>query len=489
MDDVKLDFALRDLLNISTLDNTHMELIERFMKSLDAPNLLRVQHIGRAESSWSAAAIAKFNLPAHVLGLLSFNRNGHIREESLRRLSKIADDSALPYLLIGAGDWVAPVRAVAEKAIAVRLATTRGKAFVQNLSLLGRLSATERMGTSDIRHRIEEILASEDNENLMLDCVKSGDKAARRYAFAIMLNQSEQHARDRAIKAALASNDCVLRMKAADAALWFFESEELEIIVPELLQDSYAPLRLEAMRWAVKNNLRRWPTVVSNAIADSNAAVRLYARYVMRELDHRELYLQRLQKDRDVIASLRGLIEIKADVEPALIERFINHSNAQIRAAAYGLLFRIDPFNCFKLINAALNDKSNYCTREANKFLREHAETLPADTFIELLTRPLQCENITALKHDMLALRTLMTAVIRLPKWTSLSVILSAKNGPPQIQERVDRVLSNWLAIERSAGGTCPGDRVDELREKLELLESQGAIDAQAAKQLHFALK
>jgi hypothetical protein len=432
--------------------------------------------------------LGDMSLPTDVLGLFTFNRSGYIREEALIELIQSSGSRALSYLLIASSDRVSVIRSLAETAVRERLKSTDINCLIDQLPLLFRLENAARGGVSPVFGEITAELAKVEHEEKLFAYLETAAKSGGTVAFSILLNHTSEVRRNQAIRRVLTANHFTLRKQAAEAAFWFFDREELEEVVPTMLSDSYAPIRLEAMRWAVKNDLRRWPTVVSNAIADRNSAVRLYARFVMRELDHRELYLQRLLQGRDIIASLRGLVEIKADVDPSVIEPFVDHTNAQVRAAAYGLLFRIDPFNCFKLIKQALSDKSNRCTREANKFLREHAETVPADTFIELLREPWQCENTASFKHAVLVVRTLLTAVVRLPQWTSLSVILSAKNGPPQIQERVDRALTTWLLMQQS-GGMCEGDRAVELREKLELLESRGAIDAEMARELHLALK
>ncbi|WP_386070507.1 HEAT repeat domain-containing protein [Tahibacter sp. UC22_41] len=80
---------------------------------------------------------------------LSRDGNGRVREETLRRLAALSDTAALPALLEGVNDWVAPIRDRARRSVLDLATTVNAAAFVQQLPEIDRLRRRSREDHSE----------------------------------------------------------------------------------------------------------------------------------------------------------------------------------------------------------------------------------------------------------------------------------------------------------------------------------------------------
>lgn len=420
-----IDFLLRD---VSAKDLVKIDIVTRSYRIVIEPIQL----------------LDELTLPTNVLGLFSFNPNGFIREKALRGLANRFDGKELPFILLRANDWVEDIHNQAIAAIKERLEGNYSKHFSDNLYLIKHLSTLGRYNHEGIQELIANVLCSPQYESELLRYLKSERASERHFAFALLLKVDSTTSAKSAINAGLASEDVLIRQKALEFALKTNQINLIERPIVSLLTDSAATVRLEALHWlAEKQDCR---AVLEAAFFDSSFAVRLFARYRLKEVNAKDIYIQNLRaKKHSLLFTLRSLLEIDALVPIELVEPLTASSSGKVRALAYELLLAQEQIaNKAEIISRALLDKSNYCIKSAYKFLRANPDSVEIKTLWELFNQDL----------PLPAKRTLLSAMTYSSPWISLPYLLAAKvsiqskfesGKEAPLDASIDFALEHWL--------------------------------------------
>lgn len=126
-----------------------------------------------------------------ALGVLSFNRNGYVREAAIRALSDVHSGHELPFLLIRLNDWVHPIRDAARRAILSRVEPKYAAQFVFNLSLIWRLRAQHRADHQPIAEAILNLLMHRECREPLLAGLELSERETRRAVFRLLLDARE----------------------------------------------------------------------------------------------------------------------------------------------------------------------------------------------------------------------------------------------------------------------------------------------------------
>lgn len=97
-----------------------------------------------------ASLCSSFESPALIAALLTMHHNGHVREAAVQRLAEEISPMAIPFLIMRANDWAAPVRLAAYKAIRRHFAARKLELSPSVLALALRLLNAGRYDHSEL---------------------------------------------------------------------------------------------------------------------------------------------------------------------------------------------------------------------------------------------------------------------------------------------------------------------------------------------------
>lgn len=411
----------------------------------------------------------ELTIPTNVLGLFSFNPNGFIREKAVRQLAKRFDGSELPFILLRANDWVESVHNQAIAALQERLEGDYSRHFTNNLYLIKHLSTLGRYNHEGIQELIANVLCSPQYESELLNYLNSERASERLFAFTLLQRIESPTSVKTAINAGLASKDASIRQRALKFAIETNNVNLIERPMDSLLTDSAATVRLEALHWlAEKQDCR---TILEAAFFDCSFAVRLFARYCLKEVDAKEIYRLNLQtKNHSLLFTLRGLIEIEAKLPIELIEPLTRSSSGKVRALAYELLLAQDKIaNKEAIVFRALLDQSNHGIKSAHKYLKANADSVAIESLWELFNQEL----------PLAAKRTLISAMAKSSPWISLPYLLaltiklgSQTKLEATLEISIDSALNHWLNKTNNIFTTPSSSSLKNLNSSLEEAKS-----------------
>ena len=381
----------------------------------------------------------ELTLPTNILGLLSFNASGYIRERALKKLVTRFDGIELPFLLLRLNDWIEIIHHQALAALKERLVRDYGKHFAASLFLIKHLSTLGRYNHNGTQELIASVLCTPHYIPELLNSMQSKVASQRLFALNLLLKIDSSIAAKAAINAALSSADASLRLRALEFACKNNKVNLVELPITALLQDKAAPVRLEALRWlAEKQDCRE---ILLAAFFDSSSAVRLFARYKLKDVDAKAVYLQNLKsKEKSLLFTLRGLFEIEAIFDVEAIKALTREANGKVRALAFKLLLvQNSSEDKSDLLFQALVDKSNHCSRAAHEYLSANPDAV-------------QLESLFALANQNLYIKaqcSLIAAIADAPPWINLPYLLALKktrsNTESSLDAALDRALEHWL--------------------------------------------
>lgn len=421
---------------------------------------------------------AEMDMPAKAIGMLTFNKNGFIRENALRELMHRFDGKELPFIIIAANDWVGNIHVLATEALEKRANKQYAPYLAENLALFRWLWDTKRHEFGLLKTNIEALIA----ENLTaseLPGIFSTDPDRRSwfYAYKLAIEAPGRSATefDQLVDFGISVRDIRLQTFATEKALKQFSPEKLSAHIPRLLQHSSPQVRREALRWTVEHKVDSYENTLKHCLFDKSLSVRLLAQYYMEKSKIIPLYIDNLHTQVFPIdATLRGLVEMKADIPKEVVEPFLSHRNSKVRAAAYTILLNDASSNLEQLALKAISEKSGYCTRVALKFLRHNRHTLNADQLWELYSPDAPIANS----------RAVLNALANLGSWRSLEYLFLAKTSArSELQDNVNYFIGKW--------GLVPKDKLSNEqfeRCKIAIAKCVGLIAPDRIKHFEFVL-
>jgi HEAT repeat protein len=390
---------------------------------------------------------------AAVMGVLSTHPNGYVRQAAVERLALLGDGGELPPLLLRANDWVPQVRAPAHEALRARVVVAYVPHWVRSLALVLRLRRCGRGHDERLVEGVLALLRSPAARDEVRAGLSSPDTPVRRACLRILLD-AEGAGLDALIGDALESGDAMLRLLAAQAAARLDEPA-LRALLPRMMQDRFARVRLVALRLGVSR-----PGVVLPALLDRSPAVRAEARAALARLeplDFAAFYRGHVAADGPRLpAAVAGLAETGGREDADLLAPLLAHARPRVRAAALLALARLTGDDAVPALVRAMGDSSRAVSHAATVALRPRAAR--ADVGAWFLA-----------PHPAHVRRNALSLLARRGKWEALPWILHAcADAEPEVRASGIGYLRRWQArFNRSFSQPTAGQR-ERIRAALE---------------------
>jgi hypothetical protein len=403
------------------------------------------------------------NGDAVAAALASMHRDGRVRKAAVVRLLDLAAAGAaaevVPYLLVRTADWVRPVRDRARAGLAVLLhdAPATLVAAAPTAYLLG------RRWRSDFAVRQVDAALQCAPVPLLHEFVAGPDRALARTAFDIAVRRAALPVAD-LVAVAQKHHDLPVRVRAAEAAareaVWTARHDLLE----RLAAASSARVRALGLTGLARAGR---DDVVAGHLADPDGTVRALARDAARRsgVDVRAWYRDVLARGDDPPpGALAGLAECRAAVDAEVLERFLDHPRARVRAAAvWGLhhMSAADP----RRVAPMVHDPSGRVLRQVTAALRPYAGSLDTGPLWGLLAGPRRNARVAAY--------VLLRAA---GGWAALrAALLLAGDDDPSLSRRGRADCVAWVRHEPTPKDLPPADLAGLARRTARLLGADGA--------------
>ena len=388
------------------------------------------------------------------LCLLACHANGHVREEAITELALAREPVALRFLILRSTDRVTQVADCASAAVQDQIARPNAfDAILQSFPLLARLSRSARVSAQRLLAHIKSFLLLPEQQSLLIAALASLDRHTSRVA-ASWIEVGGAVPGYSIIDAVSHSRDAVTRSRALawEPALRESSPRLAADLRKLFLKDSAAGLRARALQAHVDTDGD--PKKLQSALLDSSAAVRQTARYHLRNTYDKnyfaELYRSVISasygaKNRAIAAS--GLGEV-GNVSDALLLQSLLEASPRVARAALRSLAKLDRTGAHVVLMEKLGDSRPGVQREA----------------LGLINKRLSEADAAKLRQQWKAFpknrRSIALAMLRLPSWLALLLLLDAALDDPLA---VEQPLLRWRPESRRAyAPTRPSDSMGQ---------------------------
>ncbi len=398
---------------------------------------------------------------SYVFGLISFHRDGYIREAATQQLSKLTSGSEIQFLLIRANDWVPQVRRVAREALLLRADAQFAEELVQSLPLVMRLRDCRREDHSVLAQALEDVLGSNEAVSALEKGILNSDRHTQRACVRIAIAYN----RYRVCKTALSSWDVITRILGARFLLVDLPLEKSTALAELLLADKFTGVRQEALRSMIDrcpDNLRQ---LLETALFDHSLSVRQLAGYYAKEkfdLDVAAFYRNRLPADSDRItaACILGIGEHGGAEDLSLIRPCLQIESTRIQRCALQAIAKLAFEDNVELFSKAILSKLSGVSREACNHLMKKAHLADWAT----LESALLSNSHLHVRHNSLSV------LVETGKWSCLYyALLAIQCDDEALNEIARQVLDRWM--EKFNRSFAP-PTTEDLRRISMLLES-----------------
>jgi HEAT repeat protein len=328
---------------------------------------------------------------------------------------------------------------------------------------------------------IYQLLQSRECRTALLESLESDDRFTRRACFKLALNSGAEDLPE-VVRKALAQEDTVVRVWAAQRVSSAFTAATLDQFVKLMKHDKFTPVRREALRILVQQNSPALLVELRAALLDTHASMREEARYHLRKLDtmdvagfYRDHFLA--GEGVDLYSVISGLGETGAASDDHFIVPYTTHPASKIRGAAIQALAKLNRNAHVGLFIEALNDQVPHVSRQALNALAHKASSLNGERIWELF-RSATHEHV---KRNALAL------IEKLGKWDSIYYLLRAVRDPDEAIADMSRfAVQRWLSQFNRSFSSPTAEQLSRLPTALE--ENGHLLDDRTFEQLRFSM-
>jgi len=325
---------------------------------------------------------------ASVFGFASFHRNGFVRHEAVRQLSRIHDGTELPFLLIRQNDWVAPVSADARIAVQERLTSEYLPHFLTNLPLVFHLLVYQRHDHSELVARIVGLLLQPDFDSLLVSAIQNPVRQVCREIIRIALELEGEHIL-RVVKHGLISADSTIRLWCLRRLPRSLAGNVLRETLSFHKHDRFMPVRREAMQIDANAFPESEVDVWTTGLLDSNSSLRELAQIRFAKLvghSAASFYRNTLIENPNSVAALSGLGETGEKSDLPAIRAHVGSPQSKQRAAAANGLFRIGGDSVVPELVDILQDDSAAVVRTVRKLLERVPHLVAGERLLAVTT-------------------------------------------------------------------------------------------------------
>jgi HEAT repeat protein len=398
---------------------------------------------GLTESQARLAIAA--GLPMRVLGVLSFNADGRVRELATRALAGLSGGEEVPFLLLRANDWVSQVLEPARNALLRRCSEQHAATFAGALPLVERIAAKRRVDHGWLVRAIHTLLTDSEPglESLTRILAGAGDRDTRRAA-ARLVRASDKLA-PLHFHQGLADSDPIVRTLLVTATLERATTEQLQEWVPRFLTDSSARIRALTFTTAEAKCPDLLATRLQTLLFDDNVWLREFARQKLSrtgQQDFRRLYVDAVVVGNPTTlrAGLAGLGEVGTEEDAAFAVPHVTTGPARTRRVALQTVHKLQKQRAAATILAALGGESAGVSKVATELVLGRSSGVLTEDLVGLTVS--SCAHVRA---------NALRALAGTDRWEALIAGLErVSDSEPRVARAADRILALWRQIPAS---------------------------------------
>lgn len=321
---------------------------------------------------------------AQVLGLFTFNKNGFVRHEAVRLLSKLKDGSELPFLLLRQNDWVMPIAKDAQAAVVLRINDDYVEHVAKSLEIILHLNSLSRHDHSDTVGKTVDVLLGEQNDPFLRSAIESKDRAVRRNVVRLGLAKPGEHLR-RLIPYGLKSDDGIVRLNCCCALSLIHADDSLLAALDGMTTDRFMPIRREALRRKADTFPNMANATWQQALLDRHSSIRELACWHVRNTFKTRPnlhYRTALRENQTSLSALEGLSETADESDFEFFKQLLTHSLPSRRCIAIRGLIRVGKEASVRIIIPLLRDESPSVVRAVGKGVGSFLSAVSEDELI-----------------------------------------------------------------------------------------------------------
>jgi HEAT repeat protein len=380
-----------------------------------------------------------------VLGLLTFHRDGYMRQFAVKTVSATRHPRALAFVLLRLNDWVPEVRRTAKEVLPTLMTEENVDAVVVALPLI---LALETKGRDDHRPTVESarvLLRGPNGREALARGVESTDPKVRFACYRLLLG--EEAVDLEFFRKALEDPSPMLRVAAIRAGA---RVESLPVaLLDKARADSFFLVRREAFRLLLAVSPARAEQEIRSALLDRSTGLRWEAAYAYWQHTKRravELYRGFVAEEtgRRQVSAVLGLGEHGDKSDVTVLLPFLSSPSVGLRRGAVRGLARLDGASHLGRFMTALEDPSPGVSTEAKQALLPHAIPSALADRIEALVG----NSSASAKARRNALDVLASA----GKWRAIAGLVRACGDvDDRLAERAEERVRGWLARYNSS--------------------------------------
>jgi HEAT repeat protein len=391
--------------------------------------------------AWDLSVLGSSEVTAAaIIGATSFHASGHVREAAVRLLDKVETGAELRFLLIRLNDWVPAVRSAAQQAVQRRLKSGYAVAFARNIDLIERLLHWERADHTVLLRWIVEYLRGEEGAHAVEAVLGSAEVRQRRLLYTLLLS-ADRDCSDALVRRALADDDPVCRLRGIRVASRHLSGDALRDVLYQALEDSFAPVRLVAVRALAAGSFGEIETTFIALLMDAAPSIRAVARHHLRQVgwtDFIEHYARQLidaSRDRTCTA-LRAIGEVGTAASAARVLPYVSTQDSRVAAAALRTLAVLDGDAYIAQFLDAVRTTQPGLVKEAARALSARIRLVDLSALWSMsLDQPWG-----------LVRRRILALLFTAPKWDALLYLLGSLRDPhPAVVAFSREYLNRWL--------------------------------------------
>lgn len=410
-----------------------------------------------------------------LLLIASLNRNGHVREKAVYKLTSTNNDKVLQFIIYRLADWVPIVQHAALQGIVKYKKPEHIDAFVENLPIFEWLQKVERVDLSSIYNGIVTFIVAENIGYVRDNFGFLADKT--RLLLAKHLSESPV-ATVEDVQLLLNDTHFLIRSLAVDHHDKLSPKQ-----ISCLLNDKSKRVRLRMLReLQVQNDFNN---IAFSFLADTSASIRQFARFSLGNegLDFPKIYNNNIAENREVVGSLSGLAETGGKQFSKSVEHFLYDEKVKIRKLAFLALTKLNQQRAYEFALANMDSEFIGIRNLVIDFLRMNANS-------EVLERAREIYKSGEVdsKHSMLKLFD------GIGGWTTIADIVTGTVDENQdIRNRSVRYLQMWKARAAKLFTQPKADEIDRAKKAFscafEVHESKGYFSENPLSGLDFYLR
>ncbi|RYG54418.1 MAG: hypothetical protein EOO01_01625 [Chitinophagaceae bacterium] len=275
-----------------------------------------------------------------LLGIASFNRNGHVRETAVIELSRLKNADGLKFILFRLGDWVEEVRKVANEAVFSFLDEAFIDAWLMQLPVINWLQEVKRVDLREVHNRILQFIINRDfSEDFAQRIERFDDRTRFLFYKRFLIGKSPN--RQQLFR--IATDKSFLVRAELIKHITLFEHATQKELIARFLRDRSATVRLKAL-YESKPFSPAFDQEIDALLSDEAASVRELSRSLLKQggRDFAQRYRQRLAAKQLLSGSLLGLSETGSEQDLPIFEQNIQAKSNKLVVASLIAVNRFD---------------------------------------------------------------------------------------------------------------------------------------------------